>query len=188
MKRDKPLEILGPIDVQPLQRKLAGTPREMWERRTFRQNSTATQKDTESIILCWSGFASAKREEYRWDAFQTDKWTPEYEFFREEMDLINAHIKMHRPGGVLRSMLTRLKPGGHVSPHADIDPTFDHSHRLHLPIVTDYSVQFVVDGEGYLLQEGWLIEFDNLREHSVLNNGPLARVHLIVDVLSDGRG
>lgn len=187
MKRDKPLEILGPINVAPLQRKLAGTPPHMWELHTFRQDKTTSQKDTQSIILCWSGFASGG-EESRSTAFQTDLWTPQYGFFQEELDLVFAHIKQYRKGGVLRALLARLKPGGYIHTHQDIDPTFDRSHRLHLPIVTDYSVQFVVDGEGYLLEEGWLFEFDNLRDHSVLNNGPLSRVHLVVDVLDDGRG
>lgn len=183
MRREKPLEIIAPIDVRPLQRKLAGCPQEMWERRTFRQDSTVTQRDTESIILCWSGFASAQREEFRRDAFVPDQWTEEAQFFSPEIGLIHAHIKMHRPGGVLRSMLTRLKPGGHISPHRDQDLTFERSHRLHIPIVTDTDVELRIKDEGYILQEGWLIEFDNLREHSVTSRSPLARVHLIVDVL-----
>lgn len=179
----KTIDYLSPSVMGKLQRKLAGTPQEMWERKTFRQDGTKTQKDTQSIILCWSGFATAKREEFRRDAFKTEQWTQEFDFFKEELNSVNELIAKKYPGGTLRSMLTRLKPDGYISPHKDIDPTFTYSHRLHLGIVTNSEVDFFVDGETYNIKEGELIEFDNLRKHSVHNRSNLARIHLIVDVL-----
>jgi hypothetical protein len=183
MKLSNPLKIIDTLDVAPLQRKLAGTPQATWELRTFRQDSTIAQIDTESIILCWSGFATSTRDEFRHDAFQTNQWTDEFQFFKSELESINATIAMHYPGGTLRSMLTRLSPGGHIRSHKDLDPTFDRSHRLHLAIVTDSDVDFLIDGNTYHILEGSLVEFDNLRTHSVRNNGELSRIHLIVDVL-----
>lgn len=186
MKLNVPLKTIHNFpqySISRLQRKLAGTPQELWGKRTFRQDSTKTQKDTESIILCWSGFSTAKREEYRRDAFKTEQWSEEFVFFKKELTEINEVIAKNYPGGTLRSMLTRLKPDGYISPHIDIDPTFTYSHRLHLGVVTNSDVQFIIDNETYNVKEGELIEFDNLREHSVHNKSNLARIHLIVDVL-----
>ncbi len=187
MRCEQPYDLLGRVDVQPLQRKLAGTPPHFWTLRTFRQDSTDTQRDTESIILCWSGFASAKREEFRHDAFQVNQWTSECQFFQPEIQPIHDFILSKRPGGILRSLLARLKPGGSIGTHQDIDPTFERSHRIHVPIVTERS-HFVVDRCGYVPEEGLVFEFDNLRDHSVLSNDTMARIHLVVDVLPNERG
>ena len=97
---DEPFKIVDVFDVSDIQRKLAGTPQELWERRTFRQDRIDAQKDTESIILCWSGFASSTQEEFRKDAFITGQWMEEFKFFEDELSYINDHIAIQYPAGI----------------------------------------------------------------------------------------
>jgi hypothetical protein len=61
-----------------------------------------------------------------------------------------------------------------------------HSHRVHLPVVTNDEVRFVVGGETVNLREGQLFEINNRRMHSVHNDGAEDRVHLILDYVLPG--
>lgn len=80
-----------------------------------------------------------------------------------------------------RSRLMRLAPGEIVPPHCDINYHWINKTRIHIPIVTHSGVQFVCDGESVHMAEGEAWIFDNWRKHSVINNSPVTRVHLVLD-------
>lgn len=78
--------------------------------------------------------------------------------------------------------LLALAPGSVVKTHRD--PGLAYSlgcFRLHIPILTDNDVSFVVDGEKLPMQAGqcWYANFD--LPHSVANEGNVRRVHLVID-------
>ena len=188
MKLDTPMKTVHSVNVKPLQRRLAEIPEAVWNVKTFRQERADAQKDTQSIILCWSGFSTASDAEFGSDAFVTNKWTAEYQYFKDVMDPINNLITGIYSKRVIRSMLTRLHPGGTIPVHRDIDPTFTASHRIHVPIVTHPDVEFRIAGQRHQFHEGVVYEFDNLEEHSVHNPTKFERVHLIMDILTEDMG
>lgn len=78
----------------------------------------------------------------------------------------------------------RLAPGSVIKPHKDYDLTFwDGFVRLHIPIITNEQVCFLLDNKQVIMQEGecWFADFS--KEHSVANNGKTDRVHLVIDCL-----
>ncbi|MEM7081127.1 MAG: sulfotransferase [Pseudomonadota bacterium] len=81
-----------------------------------------------------------------------------------------------------RSRLMRLEPGCQVRPHCDIDYSWRHRVRIHIPIVTDSEVSFESIGHSTVnMAEGEAWIFDNWKEHAVYNRGASRRVHLVVD-------
>lgn len=76
----------------------------------------------------------------------------------------------------------RLGPGSRIKEHADLNLGFEDGEvRIHVPVATDPEVEFRLDGRRVDMAEGegWYLDL-NLR-HSVVNRGPLPRVHLVVD-------
>lgn len=77
-----------------------------------------------------------------------------------------------------------LYPGSEIKPHKDLGCSYqDGNFRLHIPILTNDKVEFVVDGINHKLQSGdcWYMDFSKV--HSVKNAGETVRVHLVIDCL-----
>ena len=77
-----------------------------------------------------------------------------------------------------------LYPGAEIKPHKDLGCSYpDGNFRLHIPILTNLAVDFIVDGINYSLQAGscWYMDFSKV--HSVKNGGETVRVHLVIDCL-----
>lgn len=54
--------------------------------------------------------------------------------------------------------------------------------RLHIPIITSPSVQFIINNKAYRLAAGKMYFTNVSLTHSVINNGNFERIHLIIDV------
>lgn len=90
-------------------------------------------------------------------------------------------VQQYGLGFFIRATLVRLKAGCSIAEHQDLNFSLTHSHRVHLPVVTNDEVRFTVGGETINMQEGEVFEVNNRRMHSVHNNGSDDRVHLILD-------
>ena len=76
-----------------------------------------------------------------------------------------------------------LPPGGHIKDHFDFHTSFQFGLvRLHIPILTDPGVAFVIDGERMNWKAGELWYGDFSRVHSVKNDSQIVRVHIVIDV------
>ena len=76
-----------------------------------------------------------------------------------------------------------LPPGGHIKEHFDYHTSFQYGMlRLHIPIVTDPGVEFVIGGERVDFEAGELWYGDFSKVHSVENKSAVTRVHLVIDV------
>lgn len=76
----------------------------------------------------------------------------------------------------------RLTPGSQIKPHKDYDLVFwDGFVRLHIPVITNDQVKFMVNQEQVKMQPGecWFADFS--QTHSVENPGNTDRVHLVID-------
>jgi mannose-6-phosphate isomerase-like protein (cupin superfamily) len=83
---------------------------------------------------------------------------------------------------VMSVRLLNLKKGAVIKEHRDHELSFEHGEaRLHIPIFTNDQVEFYVQDERILMQEGdcWYINA-NL-PHRVANHGGTDRIHLVVD-------
>ena len=79
------------------------------------------------------------------------------------------------------SLLVKLLPFKSIRPHTD-GGWFIDTHRIHIPIITDPDILFILDGKKFHLECGYAYEMNNLVEHSVVNPTAVGRVHLMVDI------
>lgn len=83
---------------------------------------------------------------------------------------------------VLSVRLLKLEAGAEIKPHRDHELGYeDNQFRLHIPIVTNPGVEFILDGEELKMLPGecWYANVNLV--HSVANRGTEDRVHLVID-------
>jgi aspartyl/asparaginyl beta-hydroxylase (cupin superfamily) len=78
--------------------------------------------------------------------------------------------------------LMRLEVGAVIKPHRDHELGYeDGQFRLHIPIVTNPDVHFILDGEELTMRAGECWYTNVNYEHSVVNEGTEDRIHLVID-------
>jgi len=78
--------------------------------------------------------------------------------------------------------LLKLDVGAEIKPHKDYCLGYeDGVFRIHIPIVTNPDVEFILDGERIIMEEGSCWYIDANKEHSVANRGTKDRIHLVID-------
>lgn len=83
---------------------------------------------------------------------------------------------------IVSARLLRLGAGAFIKPHTDHELGYEDGYfRLHVPIVTNPDVTFILDGNRLPMLPGecWYINANF--EHSVTNAGTTDRVHLVID-------
>lgn len=95
-------------------------------------------------------------------------------YFQSIIDLFKCETEAIR--------LLSLAPGSNVKEHRDNGLSYRFGEfRLHIPIVTDAAVEFMVAGENIPMKKGecWYADFD--LPHSVRNDSKQERIHLVMD-------
>lgn len=78
--------------------------------------------------------------------------------------------------------LLKLAVGATIKPHSDHCLGYeDGSFRLHIPIITNSEVEFILDGNRLIMSEGECWYIDANFTHSVANRGTEDRIHLVID-------
>lgn len=114
-------------------------------------------------------------------AFQnnTDKLAPtsflkQSAYFTEVLDHFKCELSSAR--------ILKLEIGAIIKPHKDFDLGYENDcFRIHIPIITNPNVNFILDGSRIVMKEGecW---YTNVNfEHSVSNLGQEDRIHLVID-------
>lgn len=83
---------------------------------------------------------------------------------------------------VTSARLLKLGAGAEIKPHRDHELGYEDGYfRLHIPIITNNRVQFILDGELLTMRPGecWYTNVNFV--HSVSNLGDSDRIHLVVD-------
>jgi hypothetical protein len=78
--------------------------------------------------------------------------------------------------------LMRLGPGSLIKPHHDDDLRFENGvARIHVPVVTNPDVVFMLNGAQVVLEAGacWYLRLSDT--HAVYNGGATDRIHLVID-------
>lgn len=174
------------LNVQPLLDKLAAQP-ELWTRITDRQNFPGSpHKDTETIYLRWAKDRSLMGGWY--DLTQEDHFETIAALAPEVFDLLAVSIEKILGAtkqwdvNVGRVILTKMKPGGRITPHVDEGPYADRYDRFH--VCLSGASQLFCGGEVESMIPGHLLWFNHKREHSVVNNCGQERIHLIIDLIA----
>ena len=82
--------------------------------------------------------------------------------------------------------LLKLGAGASIREHRDYDLGLDQNEaRVHVPVVTNSSVEFLLEGRRVVMAPGEAWYLDLNRRHNVRNRGTTDRVHLVVDCIAD---
>ncbi len=153
------------FDVERLKAELAAIPEEAWRfhPQNFNGNSAlpliATYGDIES------------------DGFEPPMEPTEYLLQSPYVQQVLGEFKT-----VLgRARFMRLEPGHGVPLHFDMRYYWRTHCRVHIPVVTDPDVRFHCEDESVHMAEGEAWTFDNWRNHWVVNETQVRRVHLTFD-------
>lgn len=181
---------IATVDVAELKQRVLGVPEEQWRTEAFRQQRYEVHRETQTISLVFDPdfrhthptklpalqqFASLLRPVLERTADHFDE-SPKGKALMEQFGI----------GYFVRANLVRLRPGGSIAPHKDNNFSLAHSHRIHVPLLTNVAVTFTVGDETVHMPEGEIYEINNRRLHSVSNLGSEDRVHLIMDYVLPG--
>lgn len=92
---------------------------------------------------------------------------------------LNARVQGERIG---RVMINKLRPGGRIFPHADTPAHAEYYDRFHVVLQSGPGCGFRCDDETIHMETGCVYWFDNAKEHEVVNNSAVDRIHMIVDI------
>ncbi len=84
-----------------------------------------------------------------------------------------------------RVMITKLPPGGKITPHKDEGQAAEEYERFHIVLQGDKGNMFFVEDQAQEMLTGQVWWFDNNKEHWVKNNSNSDRIHVIVDIMVD---
>jgi hypothetical protein len=171
---DTPIRPLGFVDCRKLIKHVSAADESAWYADNRRQDDYEVHVETQSIILVFfSGWPSVRVDHGSgWEAFG-DLAMPIME------ELVARH---YPPGGmVLRVIMARLLPHCRIEAHRDTHPSFSVAHRIHVPLLTNPGVEFLVGTERIDTQPQYAFELNNKMAHAVANRGATARIHLIFD-------
>lgn len=82
-----------------------------------------------------------------------------------------------------RTRLMRLGPHADVNPHVDVNYYWRDRMRVHVPIVTQPTVQFYCGDQNIHMAAGECWIFDTWSLHRVENNDERSRIHLVADTV-----
>jgi hypothetical protein len=171
---ETPIRSLGYVDSAKLAARVTATDERAWLTDNRRQSEYEVHAETQSIILVFfNGWP-------RVEVFHANGWDA---FHDVAMPVIDEVVGKHyAPGGmVLRVVLARLLPKRRIDLHWDNHPSFSVAHRVHVPLLTNPDVEFIVGTERIAAKPHHAFELNNKMPHSVYNGGDTARVHLIFD-------
>lgn len=182
----------GPVDTRALMKELPPLETEFWMKKDQARQTLAATRDGNSVFL-QAFFTASERVRYE-DVHRFLSDTGRMHVYRDPAhskfwDIIDRDIlptiKDKYPGATpMVVQLATLPAGGWIKPHCDLNLLKD-VHRLHVPLITNSSVSFFVDGlDGpQFLAPDHLYELDNTVTHSVENRSDQERLHLLIDLL-----
>jgi aspartyl/asparaginyl beta-hydroxylase len=167
------------LDVVKSARLLAGAvlqlPEDAWLCDQSRQNTFEVHNQTRSLVLLFN--------DGEWPDIQVEKksaWESLAETAVPVMqEILNKHFD--RGGVILSAMAARMLPHSTIEGHTDNHPMFSCAHRIHVPLLTNRDVIFLVGGKQITMDVGKGYEINNQLLHRVHNGGDENRIHFIFD-------
>jgi quercetin dioxygenase-like cupin family protein len=177
----QPLRSFGKVPTEVLAEAILAQDEAAWNENVQRQKDYEVHEQTRSIVLL---FANVEE----WPSIEVSKQPGWDRLAKDAVPVMHAIIgRWYPPGGtIIRAMAAKLLAGGRILPHRDSHPSFGAGHRIHVPIVTNPRVRFMIDGRPYQLQVGEAYEINNQKVHSVMNKGASDRINFIFDYVPPG--
>jgi hypothetical protein len=170
------IRALGPVEIGALRAAVLAIPEAVWDAENAgKPNRFEALDRTRHIVFRFVDDVRDWRRSHDRGAWA--QWQP----------LLSPVLQQAtRPYGYARSafprvMLARMAPGGVIKPHVDANPAAKWPHKIHVPLLTNREVAFLVGEQAYHFPEGQAVEVNNLGIHAVRNDGAGDRIHLIFE-------
>jgi len=181
MNLDGDFKKIGMYDVSDIQERVHSFTEEQWLKESWRREKFAVHKYTQSIYLIMDEDGRhADPTEHPALAENRDILQPLLDYVRRQFE------QTIETSYFVRMLFVKLLSGGSIPPHFDTGRSMRMSHRIHLPLITNDGVKFIVGETTKNLLPGELWEINNRHKHTVKNNGSEDRVHMIMDFVIPG--
>lgn len=181
---------IGDIDISHLKQQILQLSSEEWLADSSRQEQYDVHPDTETIKLVWDSdfrhIHPTKLPALNKFAKSIQPILARIASYYESAEKWRALFEKNGKGYFIRANIEKLKAGGEIIEHQDKNFSVAHSHRIHVPIITNDNVHFQVAALTFNMLEGEMVEINNRLLHSVKNGGKADRVHLILDWVVPG--
>ncbi len=167
---------LGTIDIVWLREAVLALPEAVWDAENAAKPNRFDALDTTRHIIF--RFVSKLADWRR--SFDGPLWTEWHPLVQPILAAVTADYAYER-GAFPRVMLARMAPGGEIHPHRDTNRAAKWPHKIHVPLVTNDQVTFLIDGVSYHFAQGEAVEVNNMATHAVTNHGATERIHLIFE-------
>lgn len=185
MNFDGNFRLIGQVNIEEIKMLVQALTPQHWLADKSRQQRYTVHQQTQAIPLVYDlDFRHIRPTQHPALAMFGDAIRPILVKIADYFDNTSIGKQMealYGKGYCIRANLVSLLANCEIKPHQDKNFSLAHSHRLHIPIITNKHVLFQVGGETQSLVEGDIVEINNRREHSVVNRSDQARVHLIID-------
>ena len=173
-----PIRDFGKVGMEALGAAVLAQDEAAWNENIQRQTDYEVHEQTRSIVLLFA-------EVSQWPAVEVSRQPGWDRLAKVAVPVMHEIIgKWYPPGGtIIRAMAAKLLAGGRILPHRDTHPSFGAGHRIHVPIITNPRVRFMIDGRPFQLEVGQAYEINNQKVHSVMNKGDVDRINFIFDYL-----
>jgi hypothetical protein len=173
-----PIRSFGKVDMESLAAAILAQDDAAWNENVQRQKDYEVHEQTRSIVLLFAEVSD-------WPALEVSKQPGWDRLAETAVPLMHQIIRnWYPPGGtIIRAMAAKLLAGGRILPHRDSHPSFGAGHRIHVPIITNPRVRFMIDGRPFQFAIGEAYEINNQKVHSVMNKGTVDRINFIFDYL-----
>ena len=167
---------LGTIDIASLLDAVRAIPEAVWEAENAdKPNKFEALDKTRHIVF---RFVDNTRD---WrGSHDRPLWNDWKALLQPVMDRAVADYGYAR-GAFPRVMLARMAPGGIIRPHVDANLAAKWPHKIHVPLLTNDKVLFLVGTQVHHFPVGEAVEVNNLGVHAVHNQGKSDRIHLIFE-------
>lgn len=167
---------LGAVDIAAIRDAIVAIPEAVWDAENAdKPNRFEALDRTQHIVFRFVSNFQDWRESY-------DR--PLWALWRERLQPVLEQATRpyaYAHGAFPRVMLARMAAGGVIKPHRDANPAARWPHKIHVPIVTNDRVAFLVGETEHHFPEGEAVEVNNMGLHAVRNAGDGERIHLIFE-------
>ena len=180
-------QVAANVDVVPLMMAL-NTKSHLWNQHRFRTTYNGTPHgDVDDVILRFSAPAKTADPNHLTDVLEdmAPVFYPAWQELPQVRPIVFDLMRRVEAHTLGRVIITRLRPGGRIAPHADTDGEYvarDDGMRFHVVLQGLPGSLYHCGPEVVTMLTGTAWWFAHREVHSVENNSSSERVHLLVDV------
>jgi hypothetical protein len=178
-------KIKNNLSISSLRDAVLGASEEEWYANILRKKvSGKIGREVETILFNLNGTGVPGNIEHDPSKtfFWEDTWGKWKHLVEPIIKEVIAEYEGHEEAFINKCLIPRMRPNTVIPEHIDISQSFNVSHRIHIPLVTNPDVYFMIDGDRCIMEEGTAYEINNKVMHSVENRGTETRIHLIFDI------